>query len=101
MYHRAIGLCVLALAFPATAHAGSICIDGSFLVSGESRQIEVYDNNANSSAGTYTMVGGQKTSVSGLQESGAGYLDVKYRNVTNGTSWTNSSLMHDGDCIRP
>ena len=94
--------CVIGLsASAAAASPGSICIDGTYLVSGESRQIEIYDNNANSSVGTYTMIGGQLTNGISADVNDSGYINVKYRNVTNGTSWTNSSLMHSGDCIKP
>lgn len=92
-----------AIGLSASAHAstGTICIDGRYLVSGESRQIEIFDNNANSSAGTYTMRGGQVTSGPSVEINGAGYINVKYRNLTNGTDWTNDSLKKSGDCIKP
>lgn len=92
----------IALSTPAHADTGSICIDGRYLVSGESRQIEIFDNNANSGLGTYTMQGGQVTSgPSSVLINGAGYINVKYRNVTNGTGWINDSLKKSGDCIKP
>ena len=97
-----IGMAAAALAGPANADsAGTICIDGRYLVSGESRQIEVYDNNANSGVGTYTMHGGQITGGIPVRINDSDYINVKYRNVTNGTSWINSSFMKSGDCIKP
>ena len=80
---------------------GSICIDGKYLVSGESRQIEVFDVNANASRGTYTMEGGQITGGIPVTINDSGYVNVRYRNLTNNGSWINDSLKHSGDCIKP
>lgn len=93
-----------AAALSASANAqsqGNICIDGRYLVSSESRQIEIYDNNGNSNVGTYTMQGGQVTSGPNVVVNDSGFINVKYRNVTNNGPWVNDSMKHSGDCIQP
>ncbi|HMI41273.1 MAG TPA: hypothetical protein VK485_08620 [Sphingomicrobium sp.] len=101
-YRHLILIGAIALSAPANATSqGNICIDGNYLVSSESRQIEIFDVNGNSGAGTYTMQGGQVTGGPSVVVNDSGYINVKYRNLTNGTPWVNSSLMHSGDCIKP
>ena len=83
------------------ASAASICIDGQYLVSGEQRQISIFDNVCGQNRGNFTMVGGQKTYGITVCLSGSGYANVTYRNVTNNSSPVTSSFLHDGDCISP
>ncbi len=92
----------ISLALPTLpALAGSICIDGEFLVSGETRQISIFDRNSNRNVGTFPMMGGQQTWVSDLTVNDSGYINVTYRNVTNNGPPVNSSFLHDGECIKP
>jgi hypothetical protein len=81
--------------------SGSICIDGRYLVSSESRQIEIFDVNANRQVGTFTMTGSQKTYGINVMINGSGYINIRYRNATNNGSWIGSSFMKDGDCVSP
>lgn len=92
----------LAFVSPVLAQSeGSICIDGAYLVSTEQRVIEVFDVNANTHRGSYTMRGGERTYGIPAQVNGSGYVNVRYRNVTNNGSWIGASLLKSGDCIKP
>jgi hypothetical protein len=90
-----------AILLASPALAGSICIDGTYLVSGETRQISIFDRNANVNVGTFPMLGGQKTPVNGLVVNGSGYINISYQNLTNNSPLVDNSFLHDGDCISP
>jgi hypothetical protein len=81
--------------------AGSICIDGKFLVSGDTRQISIFDKNANRSLGSFQMIGGQQTTVDGLTVNDSGYMNITYRNITNNGPPINNSFLHEGERISP
>lgn len=101
---RIFAAAVLASFLSGPVHAqtyGSICIDGKYLVSGEQRTIEIFDVNANHSLGTFVMTGGEQTWGIAALINDSGYINVRYRNVTNNGSWIGSSMMHDGDCVSP
>lgn len=104
---KAVYLAIAAASLSFTAQAalaqstGSICISGDFLSSGETRTIEIFDVNAGKSLGEFTMTGGQKTWGISPEVNSSGYINIRYRNVSNNGSWISSSQMKDGDCIKP
>jgi len=90
-----------ALVGRAPAFGATICIDGTFLVSGEQRQISVYDEVCRQDRGVYVMFGDQITGGIFVCLSESEYATVIYRNITNNGPSVRVSWLKDGDCIKP
>ena len=96
------GLLCLMIATEVVAQSrGTIVLDGAFIVSSESRDIELFDVVCNKSLGTHALRGKALKTIADVCVSDAGYIEVRYRNITNNSDWTNSSLMKPGDSIKP
>lgn len=91
----------LAMFVGGTAHAGSICIDGSFIFSGDTRVINIYDEVCRTDKGNFTVIGGQYTRGIDVCFSDSGYATVIYRNVTNNGPSVRAAWLKNDDCIKP
>ena len=98
--HQKIAFC-LALLASGTANAASICIDGSFIPTGDTRVISIYDEVCPGDKGNFNIVGGVQLRGIDVCFSDAGYASVVYRNVTNNGPATRAGWLKDGDCIKP
>jgi hypothetical protein len=98
--HQKIVFCLTLLA-SGTANAASICIDGSFIPTGDTRVISIYDEVCRADKGSFSVVGGGQVHGIDVCLSSGGYASVVYRNVTNNGPATRAGWLKDGDCIKP
>jgi hypothetical protein len=90
-----------AAALPVAAQSTiTIYLDGTFIVSSETRQIAVKDTVCNQDKGTFSLQGKQRIPITICQNS-SGYGRVEYRNITNNSSWVGSSFLKGGDSVSP
>lgn len=97
-----IGIFLISLvSLPAVAQSTiTIYLDGKYIVSTETRQIEVKDTVCNQHKGTFSLKGNGRIAITVCQNA-SGYGRVEYRNVTNNGPWTGSSFLKDGDSVSP
>ena len=98
--HQKIVFCATMFATGA-ANAASICIDGSFIPTGDTRIISIYDEVCREDKGNFNVVGGGNKPSVDVCLSDAGYASVVYRNVTNNSPAVRAGWLKDGDCIKP
>ncbi|MFC6448118.1 hypothetical protein [Shinella zoogloeoides] len=84
----------------APSYAASICIDGSYIFTGDVRSIEIYDNVCNKTVGTFDVIGGSKRTGIPVCLNGDN-ASVNYRNVTTNSPVTRKDWLKNGDCITP
>lgn len=97
---RKVVFCLAMLA-PGAANAASICIDGSFIFTGDTRVINIYDEVCKTDLGNFTVVGGDYTRGIVVCLNDSGNASVIYRNVTNNGPAVRAGWLKDGDCIKP
>lgn len=78
----------------------TIYLDGSFIISTDTRQIAVRDTVCNEEKGTFALQGNQRIPIP-ICQSSSGYGRVEYRNVTNNGYWIGSSFLKNGDSVSP
>ncbi|WP_242222532.1 hypothetical protein [Shinella zoogloeoides] len=91
----------LAMSASGAANAASICIDGSFIFTGDTRVISIYDEVCKVDRGNFNIVGGGYTHGIEVCFNDSGNASVIYRNVTNNGPTVRAGWLKDGDCIKP
>ena len=90
------------LAFvPASAQSTmTVYLSGKYILSTDTRVIEVIDRNCNRNLGQFSLGGNQKIALT-VCRNDSGYGNIQYRNVTNNGSWVGSSLLSEGEEVSP
>lgn len=79
----------------------TIYLDGKYLLSTDTRQIEVRDDVCKQNKGIFSLKGNAKIPIT-ICTSDADYGSVSYRNLTNNSSsWTSVNFLKNGDSVSP
>ncbi len=92
-----VALCALSAYAQGTM---TVTLSGKFIVSTDTRVIEIFDRNCNRSLGQFSLRGNANIQLN-ICKNGAGYGNVQYRNVTNNGSWIGASQLKAGEEISP
>lgn len=102
MHIRSV-LLFVAFFFSFSASAEStitINLSGKYLMTGDTRVIEIFDLNCNRNLGQFSLSANQIIPIA-ICQSSAGYGKIKRRNVTNNDHWIESALLSNGDEVTP
>lgn len=83
-----------------TSNSMSIYLDGRYILSDQTRLIEVKDTVCNLDKGTHSLRGNRRIRIEICQDD-SGYGRIEYRNVTNNGPWIGSSFLRHGESVSP